>query len=266
MKVTAFICLYNEADIIDWVLHHLQEQGVGVHVIDNWSTDGSAEIAREYPLEGFERFPADGPSPYYSWAPLLRRVEELAFRSDADWCIHHDADEIRRGPRSGETLREAFTRVSEEGFNAVNFQVYHFRPIDDLYVGNPEKYFRYFTMDHGDCSMRQVKAWRQTGYRVDLATSGGHFADFPGINIYPEKFILKHYPLRTSAQAARKVLVDRMGRYDPEERKKDWHVQYNDLARTQQWICRPEDLQKWNEGVHERHKYFTSLRSRFAKD
>ena len=244
-SATAFICLYNEADIIGWVLQHLHEQGVGVHVVDNWSSDGSAEIARGFPLVGYEKFPVEGPSAYYSWQPLLKRVEELAFVSDADWCIHHDADEIRRSPRPGESLLDGLARVSEQRYTAVNFQVFHFLPVDDTYAGDPERHFRYYTQDHGDCRMRQVKAWKRTQHRVDMASNGGHYAGFPGIEVCPEFFVLKHYPLRTSVQAARKVLTERVGRYDPRERAMDWHVQYLELAKTRAWLSRKEDLQEW---------------------
>ena len=248
-SATAFICLYNEADIIGWVLRHLHDQGVGVHIIDNWSTDGSAEIAREFPLVGYERFPVEGPSPYYSWQPLLRRVEELAFTCDTDWCIHHDADEIRRSSRKGESLLDGFSRLDAQRYTAVNHQVFHFLPTDDSYVGDPENHFRYYTLDHGDCQMRQVKAWKRTNYRVDLASNGGHYAGFHGIEVAPEKFVLKHYPLRTSEQAARKVLTERVGRYDPRERAMDWHVQYLGIAKTQSWLSRREDLTEWTEEI-----------------
>ena len=46
-------------------------------------------------------------SKWYSWKPLLRRVEELAFRCASDWSVHHDADEIRRSPRPGENIESA---------------------------------------------------------------------------------------------------------------------------------------------------------------
>jgi len=248
-SATAFICLYNEADIIRDVIRHLGDQGVGVYVIDNWSTDGSGEMAREFWLEGYEKFPADGPSPYYSWGPLLRRVEALAHQSTSDWCLLHDADEIRRSPVPGESLLEGLERIDQQGYTAVNFQVYHFMPVDNNYAGNPEQHFRYYTLGHGDCQMRQVKAWKRSGYRVDLASTGGHFAKFPGVVVSPEFFILKHYPLRSAKQAERKVLVERMGRYDPQERAKKWHVQYNDLAISRQWLSRPEDLNEWQETV-----------------
>jgi glycosyltransferase involved in cell wall biosynthesis len=239
-KVVAIMCVYNEADVLGYTLKHLYEQGITVHIIDNWSTDGSDQIAQEFPLEGYEKFPSNGPSKYYSWAPLLKRVEVIAKNSNADWITHHDADEIRRSPRKNESLVDGFARIQNTNYNAINFQVYHFMLVDDLYTGDPEKHFKYYTTDHGDCHMRQVKAWRNLGHQVDLSSTGGHFAQFPGINVSPEKFILKHYPLRSIEQSKRKVLVERLPRYDPVELQKQWHCQYQSFK-----SLSPEDYRTW---------------------
>ena len=243
----AIICVFNEADVLPWTLKHLHEQGLTVHIVDNWSTDGSADIAQSFPLAGYEKFPADGPSMWYSWDPLLRRVEEIAYLSKANWITHHDADEIRRSPRKGESIVDGFARIQQTHYNAINFQVFHFMPVDDLYVGDPEKHFQYYTMDHIDCRMRQVKAWQNTGRRVDLSSSGGHLANFPGVNVSPEKFVLKHYPLRSIVQSQRKVLMERLNRYDPKELAKGYHVQYKSLGQTQQWLHDPKTLTKWTD-------------------
>jgi glycosyltransferase involved in cell wall biosynthesis len=244
------MCVYNEADIIQPVLQHLYAQGVSVHILDNWSSDGSADIAQSFPLAGFERWPVDGPSQYYEWGKMLQVVAERAAASPANWCIHHDADEIRRSPRPRETLLEAFQRVDAEGYSAVNHQVYHFLPIDDLYHGNPERHFQYYLIDDPIRSpIRQVKAWKNTGQRVDLASSGGHLAGFDGIQVYPEKFVLKHYPLRTSGQAERKVIHERVGRYSPDDLARNWHVQYRELAVARDWIKDPRALTLWGGPV-----------------
>ena len=250
-SVTAFITCYNEADILPWTIKHLQEQGVSVYLIDNWSTDGTYDcMAWRSDLVGYQHFPASGPSRYYSWRLLLGEVEAVAQRSKSDWCIHHDADEIRRSPRLGETLLEAFQRVDREGYSAVNHDVFHFMPTDDDYRGDPERHFRYYLKDHDGTAPQQIKAWKNTGQRVDLSSSGGHVARFPGMKVYPEKFILKHYPMRTAAQAERKVIHERMERYDPYERQAlRWHVQYDGLVKTRDWIKDPKVLTEWKEPV-----------------
>ncbi len=240
-SVAAFMTCFNEADIIVFTIQHLINQGIGVYVIDNWSTDGSPDLVREFPLVGFEKFPADGPSQYYSWRPLLTRVEELAAASTASWCIHHDADEIRKSPVPDESLKDAFVRVQAAGYNAVDHQVLQFYPTDDLYTGDPERHFQSFTLDHLDSKLHHVKAWRNT-QRVNLTSSGGHIATFPGMHVYPERFVLKHYPIRGSVQGARKVLQERIARYDPAERAMNWHQQYEELVRTHQWVKKSNDI------------------------
>ena len=241
---TAFICVYNEADILPFVVRHLIEQEIGVHIIDNWSTDDSAEIAQSFSLKGFERFPEYGPSPYYSWKPLLERVEELTYRSKTVWSVHQDADEIRRSPRAGESLLDGLARTTEAGYNAIDHNVFHFFPVDDTYDGEPENHFRYYSPEH-DPENSQVKAWRNSNNKVNLSESGGHSVDFPGRSVSPERFILKHYPVRSAEQGERKVLTERINRYDPAELSIGWHVQYGQLAVKQNWIQRPEDLVLW---------------------
>jgi glycosyltransferase involved in cell wall biosynthesis len=238
---SAFICVRNEEDILPWTLRHLVDQGIGVHIIDNWSTDRSVEIAREFPLVGFERFPVDGDSGRFAWAQLLRRVEELAAESAAQWCILHDADEIRRSPRTGEAMIEALERIDREGYNAADHRLLYFHPVDDLYRGDPESHFAYFSEVGVDNRLPHIKAWKNGG-RVSLADSGGHEAVFPGRKVYPEKLILKHYPIRSREQFERKVLHERIPRFDPAERARGWHVQYNDVARTRQWMRDPATL------------------------
>ncbi|MBZ5621464.1 MAG: glycosyltransferase family 2 protein [Acidobacteriia bacterium] len=243
-RVMAFVCVYNEADILPWTLKHLREQGCEIYVIDNGSTDGSAAIARDFGVEGLEQFPVEGISRWYSWIPLLRRVEVLAAECGATWAMHHDADEIRRPSVRGLTLRDALMLADTRGYTAVDFEVFQFWPTDDLYRGDPERHFPYYERPAVDSRLPHVKAWKHSG-RVDLASSGGHEARFRGRVVSPDKLVLKHYPLRTVEQARRKVLVDRVPRYDPAERAMNWHVQYDQLARTKEWIRRPESLSLW---------------------
>lgn len=249
-SAVAFMCVYNEADIIPWTIPHLISQGVNVHIIDNWSTDGSDVIAKGFPIAGYERWPESGPSQYYEWAALLRRVECLAEKSTADWCSLNDADEIRRSPWTGVTLCDGFRRVQEEGYNAVNHQVYHFPPTDNTYTGDPERHFRFYTLEHHDAKMtRNVKSWRNLGQRPTLGLTGGHYAGFDGIKIYPTRFILKHYPMRSSEHAERKVLRERMARYSPQERAQAWHIQYNGISQTRSWLADPKGLTEWNDSL-----------------
>jgi SAM-dependent methyltransferase len=76
-SVAAIINVYNEADILEHVVRYLNDQGVHVHIVDNWSTDGSYEIATTLVDQGacsnVVRFPVE-PSTDYDWLGLLLRL------------------------------------------------------------------------------------------------------------------------------------------------------------------------------------------------
>jgi len=244
MRIRAFVCCYNEADILPWVIRHLVSQGVEPYLLDNWSMDGTWGM--DLPLAGKERYPASGPSPVYDWHGMLRRVEELAMAPEVDWIYHYDADEIRRSPWPGMTLAEAIARVDADGWSAIDHQVLLYRPIDNGYDGSqdPERYFRHFTRDHGEARNHHIKGWKNTGQRVDLASSGGHRVWFEGINVYPEKFILKHYPIRSQQHGERKVFQERNPRWSRQERfERGWHVQYNGIEQGHNFLADPCSLE-----------------------
>ena len=128
MNVLAILAVYNEERFIAGSIEHLASQGVGVHVIDNGSTDRTLGIAERYFGEGvvaIETLPRDG---VYRWEEILRRKSEIAAATDAEWVMHVDADEIHLPPAGDRTLAEAFRRVEGEGFNAVDFQEFTFLP------------------------------------------------------------------------------------------------------------------------------------------
>jgi hypothetical protein len=230
--VVAIVAAHNEADIIESVVRDLIAQGIHVYYIDDDSTDGTREAVEQYVgrgVIGVEQF--DGAPGAFEWERLLRRKEELASTLDADWFIHHDADEFRESPWPNVSLSEAIGAVDRRGYNAIDFVRYDFWPTDDD-----------ASHDDGDVRCRltrwcepkpydrlQVRCWKRNARRVDLASSGGHEAAFADRLVCPIPFILRHYPVRGTAHGERKLL-DRRTRFTPRERERGWHVQYDGVA------------------------------------
>jgi len=262
MKIQAFMPVFNESAILPHTLRHLHEQGCAVHVIDGWSTDGSYEIAAQ--REAFEdrincarpvtveRFPAAGPDLIQNCTAILKRIEDLAAESDADWILYTDADEWRRAPEStpGTTLAQAVELVDTYDYSAIDFRVFQFYPTIDTVswtewkrVG-PETYFRYY--DESDCISRipNRKLWKNVG-RVQLA-GGGHEVTFPGMRIYPHRFTMKHYPFRTPEQARRKIET-RLSRRRMEEHAKGWGVHYDQYPPGFDFCWDPAKLLYWQD-------------------
>lgn len=244
-RAVAIMSAYNEEDIIGPSIGKLVADGIGVYLIDNWSTDRTYAIAEQFQgrgLVGLERFP-DAPTDRYEWRSILRRVEVVAAGLEADWCIHHDSDERRCGPWPGIGLRDALWRVDQLGFSAVDHTVLNFRPIDNGFPsgGDFEAYFRHFEFAATSDLSLQIKAWKNSG-PVDLASSGGHEARFSGRRVFPYRFELKHYPIRSQAHGEQKVFRDRIGRWDPKERALGWHGHYNDVQPQQSFLRSSGDL------------------------
>ena len=245
MKIQCFMPVFNEGDVLPFVLAHMRAQGVQVHALDGWSTDGSYEI-----LQGagagvtVERFPAAGPAKEQVCRDILARVEDLAEISDADWCYLSDADEWRRSPRRGETLAEGISRVDAEGYTVIDHRVFAFFCTDGGWSGNPERYFRFYNTTDMICGIPQMKLWKNVT-RVSL-TCGGHWVDFPGLNVSPEKFVLKHYPFRTPEQARRKLAV-RMERRCHEEHRMGWGVHYDEFPPDFSFCWDRAELMEWKD-------------------
>jgi hypothetical protein len=249
-SVLAIVRTYNERDIIEETIDHLTAEGTDVHVIDNWSTDGTGEVvasrAAADPRVTVERFP-EGPSGSYSLPAAMDHTRRVAGRARHDWIIHCDADEKRRSPWPGVTLRDAIAWVDALGYSAIDFTVLDFHFVDGAPAGQDasswEDALRFFELPGRPGHFLQVKAWKRLdAVDVDLASTGGHDATFPGRRVYPLKFLVKHYPLRSPEQAARKVFEDRKPRLSA-GRVLGWHVHY-DRYRT------PDDLRWRRSALH----------------
>jgi hypothetical protein len=235
-RVVAIVPVRNEEDIVAQTLRDLIGQGVQVHLLDDWSTDATVSRARPFLGKGLlaiER-PAHGPSATYDLRDVLRRVEHAAERlRDASWIVLHDADERRRSPWPGVTLREALWRVDHSGHTCVDHVTLNFWPTDDAPFDpdgpDLEERFRYFEFSGHEGHFHQRRAWKQLGVPVGLCRSAGHDVDLPGRRVYPYKFLLKHYPFRSQAHGEAKLL-ERTRRWNGEERALGWHRQYDDLA------------------------------------
>jgi len=230
-RVVAIMRAYNEADILEQSVRHAAAQGLEVYIIDNWSSDGTYEIAeslRGQGVIGLERYPPDGPPQLYNAKRLLQRVEALSLTLAADWTIHNDLDEFRESPWPDVTVRDALYHADRCGYNSVNHTVINLYAIDDSFRPGDDlaaHFVRYHLRQKHGFQLR-INAWQQAGQRVDLASTGGHHVLFPGQRIYPYRFFVRHYPLRQPEQARRKV-GDRQRRVPRLARMLGWHHTYD---------------------------------------
>ncbi|SEP23908.1 methyltransferase domain-containing protein [Nitrosovibrio sp. Nv6] len=230
-RVAAVIHTFNESDILSEVIEYLNLQGVEVHVFDNWSTDGSWELINKLgslgKVQHAARFP-DKRIGEYQWKLQLEKTAEYSEKLNVDWVMHYDADEIRCSPWSGISLKDAIEHVDRLGYSAIDFTVIDFRFLtrQSKVSNNYQNNLNHFEFGRRPGHFKQIKAWKNMA-KVDLASSGGHDAVFHGRNIFPLKFLTKHYPLRNALQANRKVFHDRLPRMEAERKAFGWHRQYD---------------------------------------
>ena len=233
MRIVALLATYNERRFIGPCIEHLHAQGVESYLIDNGSTDGTLEIAEAHlgkGLTGIEHLPRDG---VYRWRALLRRKEELARELDADWFLHHDADEFRLPAANRATLAESLEVADREGFNTVNFIEFTFLPTRESPDHDHPDFRRtlltYYPFQ--PAPQHQVNAWKASDAEdLGLARSGGHRLDFAGIRLQPQPLPMRHYLFLSPAHAVEKY-VQRS--YDPDEVATGWHGWRASLAAAQ---------------------------------
>jgi hypothetical protein len=248
--VVAIVAAYNEADIIGEAIGALIADGIQVYVIDHMSTDGTATEVEPYlgrGVIGIEQFSGrdagSAEAEGFGWERILRRKEGLSRELAADWFIHHDADEFRESPWPSTSLRTAIERVDAAGYNAIDFEVLNFAPTTDTEppAGRIRDTLRYY--EPAQLFDRvQIKCWKNTGLPVDLASSGGHDVTFAGRRVFPIRFLLRHYPIRSQSHGERKVLRERVPRFLATERARGWHVQYDDLEAGASFVRDPTPL------------------------
>lgn len=257
-KVIAFMPTYNEIDIIAKSIDDLQQQGVETYVLDNWSTDGTHELAASllgHGVVGIERTPADGAPEFYDLKSILGRIEELTSEVQADWFIKHDADEIRRGPWDGVSLRDAIYRADVAGYNRIDFTVANFPPTDNSFAPGSDfvEHFRRFDWGHNPGHFAQQKAWKNLGQEVSLARQAAHIVEFENARVFPYKFLLLHYPIRSQAHGERKIFQDRMPRVLPAARLRGWHNHYDRHTIGDSFIVDPADVRLCDDDFFSRY-------------
>jgi len=263
--VVALVAAYNEADVIGQVVGDLIAQGVQVYLLDDGSTDDTVAAVEPYRgrgLLGVERRPP-GETPAaggFEWERILSRKAQLARELDADWFIHHDADEFRESPWPHLSLREAVRTVDALGFNAIDSTRLDFWPVHDGFRRGDDVR-RAFThwAPPAPYDRLQIRCWKRTPAPVDLVSSGGHEVRFPGRRVFPIRFLLRHYPIRGQAHGERKVFRERRPRFTERERARGWHVQYDAVREGASFIVDPATLTPYDaEAVRgsllERHR------------
>jgi hypothetical protein len=208
VRIVAMIQVYNERRVLAACIEHLREQGVDVYLIDNESTDETMAIAERYidrGVIGIETLPRD--TNRFELRDQCARQEQLAATLDADWLIHHDADEMRVSPKRGQTLAEAIAEVDAAGFNAINFLEFTFVPTRESPDHDHPDFYKTMLWYYPYLPVfpHRLNAWKRQDGPVDMGGGwGGHRVSFPGLKMAPQSLYMRHYLYLSPAYALEK--------------------------------------------------------------
>jgi glycosyltransferase involved in cell wall biosynthesis len=248
VSVLAVVPCYNEADVIGSTISRLLEQEMTVHVIDNWSNDGTWEfLASSFAGDlrvTLERFPNE-PTPAYRWKEILRRMSNIASESNHEWFIHVDADEKIDSPIPGLSVREFIGMADVAGYNIIDLTLVDFRPYKSTMSGALKLDKWEFGLRPGAVSIE--RAFKINSGDIDLASAGGHKVGMAHPKPFPINLVLRHYPLRSPQHARKKIFRDRRPRFREERRKFGFHVQYDSFYRWSRFLWKEKNLFEWNQ-------------------
>ena len=242
MRIVAIITARNAERNIERCIRSLRDNGVEAFVVDNGSTDKTAQIAASLignGVCGIEHLDYHG---YLDLAAQLRMRESLARDIDADWIIHHEADEVMEPPAPWVRLDVAITEVDAMGYNAINFDEFVFVPLEGEnfshgdYVARMQKYYFF-----EPSKKRLVRAWKRSLSASNIADSGGHPAVLESRQIFPKNFCLRHY-IGLSIGHLKSRYLGRV--FAREDLMKGWHN--NQVANTLGFI-RPPPQEKLHD-------------------
>ena len=256
-KIISIMAVFNEADIISPSIKYLIEQGIEVYVIDNWSTDGTYELAKKFEgkgLVGLERFPKDGPSKYFKLKDIVLHAEKISQKLKANWLIWQDCDEILKSPWKNLNLKEGIFIVDKSGYNAIDHTVIDFHPVDNNFETgtNYDDYFKYFEFGKKPGHFGQIKTWKKLDELISLH-SHGHQVLFKSRKVYPYKFLLKHYPIRSQKHGEKKIFLERISRWYKPERARGWHAHYEDIRKGHNFLHFPEKLKYFDDKFYKKY-------------
>jgi hypothetical protein len=250
-RVVAFMAAYNEEDIIVQSVKKWTDQGISVHILENWSTDATYDLAKQ--LESrlpvtIERFPPKGPSRYFEWGAMLERIEMLCGEIEADWFVRRGADEVLVSPWPDLNYKDGLYLVDRLGFNCIDHTIVEFHPIDDGFEAgmDHEAYFKHFDFKHLSHPF-QRKAWKNYGQPISTIPSAGHDVIFEGRRVFPFKFLLKHYSFRSQKHGEKKVFRERKARWNPRERARGWHVHYDTMQEGHHFLRSASEKERFDE-------------------
>lgn len=205
MKLIVTLLARNEEDIIgENIKFHLDHGADFIIVTDNLSTDGTADILRDYEKDGVIEVIKES-SDTHDQSDWVTRMARLAYdKYQADWVINADADEFWF-PLGG-SLKDSLSQVPP-GFGSADVWINNFAIVDGDEPFWQRLIFREVDYEYylgGHASGRVCHRGRS-----DIFVFDGNHAVLYTDDHYEQSIpiLILHFPVRSYAQFERKIIT-----------------------------------------------------------
>lgn len=231
--ILACLCVYNEMDILPYLLKHLNSQGISIFIFDNYSTDGTWKFLRHNHF-ACERLDTHN---QLNLELIIQTKIKKWHSVRPKWCIYQDADEFSFTSEF-RTLSEFITDRDRKGFNVISQKRYQFMPTgkEDFSKGDPRKIFEYY----GKHPLRMERIFKYYP-GLNFGRSGGHSIkrENKRVSLEGSQNPILEYSLRKNPEI---TVRERLKRCPRIELIRGWHGHYTRMAKQRRLVWKREKL------------------------
>lgn len=241
MNILACGVVYNEVDILPYLLGYYKSRGVEVFIFDNFSDDGTWEYLQDNKI-ACERINSDGK---FSLVQFIKRMTAKWQEIKPDWCIYLDADEFPLTFQFS-SLKEFIKNRDRQDFNVIKQTRVNFRPtgLEDFSKGDPREIYRYYFIDFpGGKGHPQCERIFKYSDEINLVKKAGHFIRGFDKRVSIESLDnpIFHYSIRENAKEKTLQRFNRRNK-DEETVGLKWNTHYKKFIEKDMWVWNKDEL------------------------
>ena len=203
-RLLGVLLCYNDGDFLAEAIQYLVENGHHVIAWDHGSDDETPDVLARMRSDLLEVKTIPREFDFYKLYGEMSRHLIKNYVSKYDWISWPDQDEILEGPDRSRSYQEWIEEATASPYDWIQFRNYNYwwTTEDDPTITTTLDRVKHYSL-FADCSPR-IRSWRST------ATNERHFNHNAAEGVqYPQLFNLRHYPMRSREQMARRLDHDR---------------------------------------------------------
>jgi Glycosyl transferase family 2 len=205
-RLLGVLLCYNDGDILAEAIEYLRSQNHELVVWDHGSTDETPDVLARYGTELLEHRTIPRTFDFYELYPAMSRHLLEQYVPRFDWISWPDQDEFLEGPSRSRPYADWLIEACESTWDWIQFNNFNFwfTDADDPAEARATERIRHYAL-FPDCAPR-IRSWRASATNI---REFNHNAPMGVAS--PVRFNLRHYPMRSAAQAQRRLEQDRAG-------------------------------------------------------